>query len=394
MKRFSVLVLAALVVLAQARATAQTPQPYVLNVVLSLTGLAAFIGGDEATAFRAFEATVNRSGGLRGTPIHFQIYDDQTQPAVAVQLLGQILPQHPAVVFGSSLVAQTLAMVPLVAKDGPVLYADTPNFVPDKGGYVYSSGANTALITLASINYYSARKLTKFAMLVTNDASGQNNIAGLENALKLPEAPKGLSIVDIERFSPGDLSVSAQVAKIKASGAQVIFALANGTAFGVSLHGLADAGMLDVPIYTSAANFSPAFLNGLKAVLPDELDAGGPSFFNRERPASDPLKAPIDRFYAALAEQGVHQPTAGHSFAWDPALIVFTALQKTGPNPTPAQLRAAIDSLKRFPGASGLYDFSTGDRHGLGVDSQLVFKNDKNDPGRVIVVSRPGGAPL
>jgi len=393
MKQIFAIVLALLLAVAGSRAIAQTgPKPYAINVILTLTGFAANVGADEETSFKAFETYANQHGGLRGQPIHFVFYDDQGQPAVAVQLLNTILEQHPAVVLGTSLAGQVQAMAPLIEKDGPVLYGITPNLFPPKGGYLFSAGASTPVITAAVLNYYRARGLTKIAVLVTSDASGQNNVAAIQAALNLPEG-KGMSIVDTETFGASDISVAAQAVRIKASGAQVVAALANGTAFGTSLHGLADAGVA-VPVYTSAANFTPSLLNSMKSYLPDELDATAASFMNHDRPANDPLRAPINTFYTALAAAGVTQPTAGHAFAWDPATIVLTALNKVGPNATPAQLRDAIDTINHLAGVSGIYDFSSGDRHGLTVDSQLVLKNDKANPGRVIVVSRQGGAPL
>ena len=72
----------ALVALATSLAgpAASQPKPYVINVILPLTGPGASLGQDEATSLKAFEVFANRTGGIKGTPIHFQVYDDQTQP--------------------------------------------------------------------------------------------------------------------------------------------------------------------------------------------------------------------------------------------------------------------------------------------------------------------------
>src|ERR1700679_848400 len=78
---------------------AAQPKPYIINVILPLTGGGANLGQDEANALGAFEKYVNRTGGIRGTPVHFQIADEQSQPAVAVQLFQQSLTTHSAVVF-------------------------------------------------------------------------------------------------------------------------------------------------------------------------------------------------------------------------------------------------------------------------------------------------------
>jgi branched-chain amino acid transport system substrate-binding protein len=360
-------------------------------VILSLTGSAASLGQDEAAGLSAFEKFINKSGGIHGAPLQFHVQDDQSQPAVAVQLFNQLLPGKPAVVLGSSVAAQSQAMSALV-KDGPVLYALTPNFMPPPRGYVFATGAPSHDLTAAGVAYYRSKGLTKVGVIVTTDASGQNNFESLEYALGLPEN-KAMKLVDKETFAIGDVSVAAQIAKLKASGAQVIFSLPNGTAFGTSLQGMANGG-LDVPVYTSAANFSPVLLERFKSVLPKELVCAGASWFNRERGARDPLKRPIDDYWSALAADNITQPTVSHAFAWDPALIVVSALRKLPANATAAQLQAEIERTRRFPGVQGMYDFSSGDQHGATQDGILVLKNDPDRPGRVTIVSRQGGAQL
>src|SRR5271156_720884 len=93
---------------------AAQPAPYTINAIVSLTGPAANLGQDEANGLMAFEKFINSTGGIRGTPLHIQIADDQSSPAVAVQLFQQMLTTHPAVVLGSSIAAQSQAMAALV----------------------------------------------------------------------------------------------------------------------------------------------------------------------------------------------------------------------------------------------------------------------------------------
>jgi branched-chain amino acid transport system substrate-binding protein len=289
--------------------------------------------------------------------------------------------------------AQSQATAGLV-KDGvgPVLYALNPNMLPTPGGYVFSPGAPTVDFTAVGATFYRLRGITKIGVIVTTDASGKNSLESLKESLKKP-ANKNMKLVDVETFGATDVSVSAQAAKMKASGAQVIFDYAIGTAFGTSLHGLSDIGF-NVPVMTAAGNFSPVLLNQFKAFLPTEMTCAGLSFFNRDRPASDPQKKSIDDFYAALAADGVTQPTVSHAFAWDPALIVVTALRQLGTSATASQLHGAIENLKGLAGAAGIYDFSVNDQHGVGENALLLMRYDPTNPGRPIIASRQGGAPI
>lgn len=381
----------ALAVAAAAAATAQ-PAPFTINVVLSLSGPAANYGRDAATSLAALEKFVNRTGGIRGRPVHFQISDDQSSPAVAVQLFQQLLTTHPAVVLGPSVSAPAQAMSALVTSDGPVLYTLTPNLLPKPHGFVFAASVKTSASFSAIVRNYIMRGFTKLGIIATTDASGQSNLNAIKEQLSLPEN-KALKIVDVETFAVDDVSMAAQAARLKASGAQAIADYSEGTAFGTSLRALNDIG-LQLPVYTPGSNFSPALLDQLKAILPKELDASGLSYVERERQAGDPQKKPIDDFYAALAADGITQPTSTYAHAWDPAMIVVSVLRSLGTSATAVQIHTAIENLHDFPGVEGIYDFRSGDQHGVGTDALLIVRNDPNHPGHTIISSKQGGAPL
>lgn len=390
-KPLAFLLLLTALLLGPARPLVAQPAPYTINVVLSLTGSAASLGQAEAAALSAYEKLVDRQGGIHGTPVHFAVVDDQSNAAVAVQLATAILQAHPAVVMGSSLVGPTQAMEPLF-KNGPVLFASTPLLYPEKGSYVFAAGASSRYSMAAAVRYFRLSGYRKMAMLVTADASGEDNLHSMDLALQLPEN-KDMQVVDREQFAIGDISAASQLARIKASAPQVLFCYPTGAPFGTALRAISDAG-LDVPIDTAGPNLDPVLLDRFKNVLPSsELVIANASFFNRDRKASDPLKAPIDEFYAELGAAGI-KPTVAHAFTWDPARIIVSALRKLGTSATPEQIRDYIETLHGFAGVSGVYDFRVGDQHGLTQDAEVVIRYDPASPNGQRIVSQQGGAPL
>src|SRR5277367_666039 len=72
-------------------APAGAAEPFEINVIVSLTGPFAFIGSAEAASIRAIETLVNKQGGIKGQPVKMVIQDDQSTPAVAVQLASAII---------------------------------------------------------------------------------------------------------------------------------------------------------------------------------------------------------------------------------------------------------------------------------------------------------------
>jgi branched-chain amino acid transport system substrate-binding protein len=360
---------------------------YTIPVILSETGGAAAVGVDELAAIQAYEKLVNRTGGIRGMPLHFQVYDDGSNPATAVQLTNTILAQKPQVMLGSSLTPATTAMMPFF-KDGPVLYAFTPLLYPEKGSYVFATLPTH--IEAGMLRYIRGRGWNKIAFLRINDASGQDNAKSIELLLAEPEN-KPIVTTTSQFFNTADLSLAAQATAIKNSGAQVLFVSATGAPFGTVLRGLRDAGV-DLPIFTGGSNLAPNFISRFAPFLPQAgVWTVAASFVNRDWPASSPLKPAVDEFYTTLEGAGL-KPGTAHALGWDAAKIEVAALRALGPSATAKQIHDWIESQHGFPGALGIYDFRSGDQHGLGIDSTLVVRYDPATNG-VDIMSGAGGAP-
>ena len=381
--------LAAAILTASFGPAAAQSNPYTIDVILSLTGPGAFAGKSEADAFRLYEQVANRQGGIRGRPVRFALHDDASMAAVAVQLATAIVARHPAVVLGCTLAQSCSAIAPLFA-DGPVLLAFSPVFQPAPGGFVFAPIYRGEDGVAAQLRYFVGKGLTRIAMLSSTDTSGQGSERATEIALKRPDF-SAVRIVASEHFNPTDLSVAAQVARMKAADPQALMVWTSGTPFGTVLHGLSDAG-LDVPVATTAANMVAGQLAGYAGVLPPELLFCGVSLLNGDRPRGDPLKEPIDEFLGAFSNAGI-KPTIVAGAAWDPAKIAVAALRRLGPQATAAQLHAYIEGLHGFVGAGGIYDFRSGDQHGLDQSAILVVRWDVSSANYVLV-SRQGGAPL
>lgn len=377
-----------LLALGTAAVSAQ-PTAYVVPVILSQTGQAANTGKGETDALELYETLANRQGGIDGHPIRFEFHDDQSSPAVAVALASTVLTEHPAVALGCSLAQTCAAMMPLFAK-GPVLLAFSPVVEPAPGSYAFAPIYRGEDGIAAQLRYYVGERITRIAMLSSTDASGERTEQATLEALKRPEF-RGLQVVAIEHVNPTDLTFAAQIARIKAARPQALMVWTSGTPFSTVLRDLASVG-LNVPISTTAANMVADQLSSFTNVLPHELLFSGGSFLNGNRAAGDPLRAAVAEFLSACAGGGV-PPTIVAAAAWDPGKIAVTALRRLGPSATADQVRAYIEGLHDFAGAGGIYDFRSGDQHGLHQSDVLVVRWD---PGResYSLVSRQGGAPL
>lgn len=347
---------------------------FAIPVILSLTGSASSLGSDEAEGLRLLADSVNKSGGVRGRPIAFEVQDDQSSAQVALQLASAIIAkQHPSIIIATTLVAGCSAILPLVVANGPVTYCLSAGMYPPKGSYMFAQGVPTKEALRLQIKFYHDRGWKRLAAIFTNDATGQDFERNLDAALALPEN-RDETLVAREGFGATEVSVNAQISSIKAAAPQAMIAWATGAPFGTVLHGMLDLG-LDIPIGTTGGNLNYETMRRFNSILPSNL-----YFINVPGVAPDALPAgPIHSAAAAyfntLKAAGV-QPDAARLIGWDPGTIIVNSLKAVGFNATAAQHRQYIENLHDYFGASGKYDFRDGSQRGLDGSSDIVLRYD------------------
>jgi branched-chain amino acid transport system substrate-binding protein len=383
-------VLAAVVLAASVPAAAPAQsETFTLPVVLSLTGTAAFIGQEETVSLHIIEDAVNKSGGIHGRKLAFNIQDDQSSPQVGVQLVNALIAQHAPVILGPTFTAVCLAVTPLIADKGPVSYCYSPGIHPVSGSYVFSSTTSSHDAGIALAHYLKGRGWTKLAFMSSIDSSGQDFEKGFDQTLSAPEF-SALHIVAREHFSTTDLSVIAQLSRIKASNPQVFVTWTTGTGFGTLLHGIHDVG-LNMPITASNGNMIPKQLAQYKGFMPDELYFPGLRATSEQGTAPGPVRDKQKVYFAGIAAHHGDVSFSSQS-GWDATWLVLDAYRKLGLNPTSTDVRDFIRGQRGWVGIEGVYDFRDPEQRGLNYLSNVI---DRFDPatGKFIAVSKPGGVP-
>jgi branched-chain amino acid transport system substrate-binding protein len=357
--------------------------PFELTAILSLTGVGAFVGTTTEQGLQALELYVNKNGGIKGQPVKFIFEDDQTNPQTAVQLANDAIAKKPAVIFGGSFGSTCGAILPIVAKDGPLDYCLSPALRPPPGSFVFSASTGITDTVAVSIKYLRALGLTRIAAITTTDASGQE----ADRAIDAAFAANGGGLVTREHFNPADLSVTAQLARIKAAQPQALIAWAAGTPAATVFRGIQDVA-LDIPVVTSNANSTHVQMRQYAAFLPKVLYFPNPAIAAVDGVSDAPTKAAQKIFFDAMAAIDV-KPDVTQSTPWDPGLLVIQALRTLGTDASAAQVRDYLANLQNFTG----YDFKAYPQRGLGESGVIMVRWDpvKSD---WFSVSKPGGAPL
>ena len=368
--------------------SAMAADPLDIHVIVALTGSNAFAGNASKDSLTALQAQVNATGGINGRPLNFVYSDSQSNPQTAVQLTTQILASHPPLIIGETSVAGCNAMAAFL-KNGPVQFCLSPGFRPERGGYSYTIGLSAIDQMRVIWRYLREKRWDKVAIVVGTDATGRLAEPDFASVEALPEN-KDVHVVTLEHFNPTDVTIAAQVARIRASGAQVIVAWVNGSPFGTVIRSLKDAA-LSLPMVAGTGNLSYKELQSFADYIPQTM------FFTWTAvPASDqpipngPLKAAQTAYFTTMKAQGI-RPDYGHAGSWDTGLVAVAALRAVGPDATPEQMRAYVNNIHGLAGVQAVFDFRSGDMRGIPIDAARLLQWD-NAKESWHVASGPGGS--
>ena len=349
---------------------------YTIHAIVSETGSASFLGVEEKAALQALAKHVNSTGGIGGKKLSFAISDNQSTASTSVSLASPMLSQSPALLVGS--VTTTDKPVDDLANgSGPVIYDLSPGDHPKPGGYVYSTSNSTVNQTKAFVNFVKRKGWTRVAAITSTDSSGQD---GWENIQQAVSGSGGaVKVVNHQTFDPSDVSVTTQLSKIKASNPQALFIWTTGTPLTTVLKGMQTLSLSSLPTLTTNGNASFKELSSLSSDLPSQLYFPGAPFMVGPAHLTGQTKAQVQAFDTAIKASGQAAPDEGDALAYDPGLILVSALRKLGTGASAEQIHNYISGLTSFQGIDGTYDFkaSQPDNRGLTIKDVYVAQWNK-----------------
>jgi hypothetical protein len=91
------------------------------------------------------------------------------------------------------------------------------------------------------------------------------------------------------------------------------------------------------------------------------------------------MKAAASEYLDGIRDAGVKFDPM-QAYAWDPIKITISALRALPAGATATQLHNYLENLHDFAGLWGVYDFRTGDQHGIdGRDAIYIFYDNAHN---------------
>ncbi|MDM8534030.1 ABC transporter substrate-binding protein [Clostridiaceae bacterium HSG29] len=278
------------------------------KIVVGTTGAQqgplAFIGKPYFDGMNAYFDMMNENGGIEGREIELIVLEDEFKPETAIANVQNLINDEKVFslvgLFGTPGVK---ASIPTVQEAGiPAVYFATgatapvtagKNFFPVQPNYAYEG----KLMSQYAVDYFKAKKI---AVIYRSDDVGLDGLKGVKDGLEI--MGKSDYLVAELSFDAGATDFTAQVAKVKESGADVLINYALGGGVSGVLKELEKMGMTDLPQITPYPNVSDSFVVANLEASPNAiLNLYGMGWVDMTRPAVEDMVGAMAKYYPESA---------------------------------------------------------------------------------------------
>jgi branched-chain amino acid transport system substrate-binding protein len=346
-----------------------------VGVTVSATGPQASLGIPEMKTVEMLPRSIG------GQKIEYVVLDDASDPTRAVTNVRKLVEEKVDLVVGSSTTPNTLAFIDVAAE------AKTPVIsLASSARLILPMDANKAWIFKAphsdshmasSITEHMSRDgLKSVAFLGFNNALGEAFWAEISRYSE----QHGIKVLANERFSPTDVSVTAQVLKIMSTNPDAVVVGASGTPAAMPAKALVERGYKG-RVYFNHGVSNNDFLKLCGNDCEGMYVPTGPIMVAAQLPASHPAKAQAAKFRELYeAKFGPGTVSLFAAYTWDIGLLLNTAvpaaLKKAAPGTEAfrAALREALENVHDLHTATGVVNMSPADHVGLDQRSRVMVR--------------------
>jgi branched-chain amino acid transport system substrate-binding protein len=351
-------------------------EPIRIGAFLSVTGPAAFLGDPEQKTLELVVERINAQGGVLGRKLQLVAYDDGGDAEKARTFAKRLLEQDKVdLIVGGSTTGTTMAVVPLVesAETPFVSLAGAVVIVEPVKKWVFKTPHTDRMACEKIFVDLNARKLNKVALI-----SGSGGFDKSMRGECLKVAPKhGVEVVADETYGAADTDVTAQLTKIRASGAQAVLNAGFGQGPAIVTRNYRQVG-LTLPLYQSHGVASKEYVK-LSGVAAEGVRLPAAALLVPELlPAADPQKPVVTAYkhdYEARYKSDV-STFGGH--AYDGLWLAVNAIKRVG-STDKAKVRDALESTKGYVGTAGVVNMSASDHMGLDLSAFQLLEVRNGD---------------
>ena len=199
-----------------------------IGVISPVTGPVALDGESFRDGAQLAAKEINAAGGVLGSQLTLVVEDGECKPNVSASAAEKLMVRDSVpVLVGAHCSPATAAVIPLSERqEVPFVsgISSAPSLTATRHDWFFRLAPTEALTANAAVPYYVEKLGFKsIAFLALNDEWGRQ--AAEANATLL--ADKGVKIVSIDYFLPGESEFGATLATIKTGGPEAVFVASN-----------------------------------------------------------------------------------------------------------------------------------------------------------------------
>ena len=373
LRRFTRAVLPlALPLLLAAPAAAQ--EPIRVGTFLAVTGPASFLGDPEQKTLEMMVDKINADGGINGRKLQLISYDSAGDAEKARTFTKRLIEQDKVdVLIGGSSTGETMAAVPLAEAAGIpfISLAGAVVIVEPTKKWVFKTPHTDRMACEKIFVDMKARGFTKAALI-----SGSGGFDKSMRAECVKVAPnQGIQIVADETYGAADTDMTAQLTKIKGSGAQAVLNAGFGQGPAIVTRNYKQLGLTQ-PLYQSHGVASKEYIK-LSGDAAEGVRLPAAALLVADLlPAGDPQKPVVTNYRNAYQAKYKTDVSTFGGHAYDGLMLYVNAVKAAG-STDKAKTRDAIEATKGYVGTGGVVNMSPTDHMGLDLSAfrMLEVKN-------------------
>ena len=340
-----------------------------IGTVTTNSGTAAAYGEAEVKGFELAVSEINAKGGINGKKVKLESMDDKGDATEASNAYNKLAGDNNVLaVAGPTISATTASVAPLA--DQSKLVTIAPAATSDSietGNYLFRTCFKDSYQGEVAARFAAENlKVKKVAVLY---GTGDPYSSGVGEAFAKAAEKLGLEVVDKESSSSADdTEYSAQLQKIQASGAELLYAP----------YYYSVAGPYIIPQARSVGFegyvMGPDGYDGLK--LTGDKSQYNKTYYTTHYSADDNTNTKVQDFIKSYKSKNNAEPNTFAALGYDTIYMIKQAIEKAGENATREDVRNAVAGMT-FDGVTGKF---TMDKSGSPTKSVTVLEMKDGKP--------------
>lgn len=337
-----------------------------VGAILAVTGPAAFLGAPEAKTLEMMVENINKKGGIKGKKIELIIKDSGGSPEKALSFAKQLIEEDKVLaIIGPSTSGETMK-IKSVAEEGKTILiscAAAEVIVNPVAKYVFKTPQMDRDAVIKIFQQMNFMKLSKAGVLSSNSGFGD---AGKKQIEKLA-AEYGITIAANEVYDKAATDLTAEVTKVKASGAEAIINWSIEPAQAIVIKNARQLGFKG-PIFQSHGFGNVKYAQAAGEAAEGVIFPAGRLLVADLLPNNHPQKAVLMQYKKDYETKYKEEASTFGGHAYDALIILTKAIEKAESTDKEA-VRNAIENLKGVVGTGGVFNFSPQDHNGIDINA-------------------------